>query len=47
MLSHIENRNDVIDVDESELQSIVQQCTQQQASDDRRDNYVNKPLLET
>ena len=27
--------------------SIVQQCTQQQPSDDRRDNYVNKPFSET
>ena len=32
----IQNRSDVIDVDESELQSVVQQCTQQQAPGDRR-----------
>ena len=46
ILSQIQNRSDVIDVDESELQTIVQQCTQE-ASDDIQDNNANEPFLET
>ena len=48
LLSHIEKRSDVIDIDENELQHRVQKCTQQQASggSGSKDNYVNKGLLE-